>query len=1089
MQDSSKEEPEIFIQQNKLIFKKYQPLKLIGKGTFSNVYLSLNTKTSKYVAIKAEKKSKNGVELLESEAFLLYSLRGFGIPQVLSYGRTKTHNILVLPLLGKSLLDLFIYKNKNISINDICLIAIQILDRIEWIHSNNIVYRDIKPENFLFGKKDPEVLYLIDFGLCRKYKSSTTGKHIKPKNMGKFTGTSRYASLYAMAGNEQSRRDDIESIGYMIIFLMKKKLPWQGIKGNSYKECYHKLYLMKKYIEMEELCKGLPSEIIDYMNNARSLKFEEEPNYKYLKSLFNNILKKCKFKFENNIFSWVDKIDINNNIGKSNSMGKMTNNKAKRKSSPQKRIFNEIKKSLENKKNLIPLNSNLRKISQKSEKTDYTSNNRDQKNIKSQSKDIKFNKSINYLSNKNKNEANSELSNTMKVMFNKNINSGYNENIGNFPRVSSENNIYHENIFSFRANNEQKKKSEKNYSPQNERFNNMLYLNQHQFSTKKNTKNSYDYISNTNNVNNINYNKKEELKKIQILNNNNNTKMPGKIIKISPSKNLLNNNCSNINNNNKFFKINQITIINADNLNENQNNNSLSIKQNINENTKYNTYNTYNTYNSFNDTLDKNNTNNNINNTNNNINYNEYIYNSNHQNNKRINHIIYQKNSSKINFNKNYNSTNNNSKYLINNSFNSNPHKLIYLDKYENQNDIHSVNINKKPNNHNRIMNHFNNNRKINSVNKYLNNYSKSEQSSQSNIKKNNKGAIIKKLGNNNLNNVNKINISNRINITNIKLRQNNSSNKINKNFNVIKQNVNKVNNEKYKTYMNNINNNFRKEGNNEINTFEIKNSSLKRISLLNNNPQKKTENNSKFIRLDKMKNNLNSLQNTKNIYNPIITDSSSKKNSNNNEIFPKYNNYKINSLKRIPNSNKVLLKRAFPPYKYQTENDANSVLIHKNNNTYDNNNNTYINNNNCNNNTNNNIMNPNNSINISRNKIKYSTNYTKIPNNINNNYFNNYSDRQKIEDNPLFVEIEPKIVNDSSIKNESINKSNNNITKNAFIEDNNNNLIKDNNIIENNYKTEDTEINYTDSLHNSDPNKVTRINKYKMIRYKGTKN
>ena len=102
--------------------------------------------------------------------------------------------------------------------------AIQILDRIEWIHSNNIVYRDIKPENFLFGKKDPEVLYLIDFGLCRKYKSSTTGKHIKPKNMGKFTGTSRYASLYAMAGNEQSRRDDIESIGYMIIFLMKKKI-------------------------------------------------------------------------------------------------------------------------------------------------------------------------------------------------------------------------------------------------------------------------------------------------------------------------------------------------------------------------------------------------------------------------------------------------------------------------------------------------------------------------------------------------------------------------------------------------------------------------------------------------------------------------------------------------------------------------------------------------------------------------------------------------------------------------------------------------------------------------------------------------
>ena len=362
MQDSSKEE-DLFVQQNKLLFKKYKPLKLIGKGTFSNVYLSLNTKTNKYVAIKAEKKNNNGVELLESEAFLLYSLRGFGIPEVLSYGRTKTHNILVLPLLGKSLLDLFISRNKNISIDDICLLAIQILDRIEWIHSNNIVYRDIKPENFLFGKKDPEVLYLIDFGLCRKYKSSTTGKHIKPKNMGKFTGTSRYASLYAMAGNEQSRRDDIESIGYMIIFLMKKKLPWQGIKGNSYKECYHKLYMMKKYIEIKELCKGLPGEIIDYMNNARGLKFEEEPNYKYLKDLFNNILKRHNFNFDRKIFSWIDKIEIGENMAKSNSVGKLSsNNKKMRKSSPQNRLFNKIKKSIENKKNMIPIDSNKKKL-------------------------------------------------------------------------------------------------------------------------------------------------------------------------------------------------------------------------------------------------------------------------------------------------------------------------------------------------------------------------------------------------------------------------------------------------------------------------------------------------------------------------------------------------------------------------------------------------------------------------------------------------------------------------------------------------------------------------------------------------------
>ena len=288
-------ETDIFLLQNKLLFKKFQPIKAIGKGTFSTVYLSINIKTNEYVAIKAEKRTQKDLELLESEAFLLYSLRGFGIPEVISYGRTKTHNILVMPLLGNSLLDLFIIKNEPPNISDICNASIQILDRIEWVHFNNIVYRDVKPENFLFGKKDNDILYLIDFGLCRKYKSPKTGKHIIPKNLGKFTGTSRYASVYAMAGNEQSRRDDIESIGYMIIFFMKKKLPWQGIKGNSYKECYHKLYLMKKHMKLEDLCRGLPSEMIDYMNNAKSLKFDQQPNYKYLKNLFNLILRKKKY--------------------------------------------------------------------------------------------------------------------------------------------------------------------------------------------------------------------------------------------------------------------------------------------------------------------------------------------------------------------------------------------------------------------------------------------------------------------------------------------------------------------------------------------------------------------------------------------------------------------------------------------------------------------------------------------------------------------------------------------------------------------------------------------------------------------------
>ena len=495
MNDSSKEEEsqDPFILQNQILFKKFKPIKLIGKGTFSNVYISLNTEKNNYVAIKTEKRFRNGVELLESEAFFLYSLRGFGIPEVISFGRTKTHNILVLPLLGKSLLDLFIFKNKNIDINDICLMALQIIDRIEWVHSKYIVYRDIKPENFLFGKNDPEVLYLIDFGLCRKYKSSKTDKHILPKNLGKFTGTSRYASVYSMAGNEQSRRDDIESIGYMIIFLMKKKLPWQGIKGNSYKECYHKLYLMKKYIEIEDLCKGLPKEISDYMYYAKALKFEQEPDYKYLRGLFNMILKANNFNFERNTFSWI-KNPNNESSRRMNTMSKFS-----RKSSPHKRLFEKIQESIEKKRNKQKL-----KQSDKTD-TDYSSSNTKQNNMIF----------LNSIPEKINNEGNSEISHTMQVMYNKNINSGYNENIGTIPRIASDKNIYKNKLYSFRMSEEgQKMKFRNNHSPSNIRTNNNIFSINKNLLDIKNSDSEESYRKINQIINNDINNNNNELKKI-----------------------------------------------------------------------------------------------------------------------------------------------------------------------------------------------------------------------------------------------------------------------------------------------------------------------------------------------------------------------------------------------------------------------------------------------------------------------------------------------------------------------------------------------------------------------------------------------
>ena len=187
MKKSFKALNDSFLNENKYIFKKYKPIKKIGHGTFGNIYSTIRINDKSVFAMKIEKlKSKNKV--LESEAYYLYTLQGFGIPKLISFGHTKKYNILIETLLDKSLYNIFFEKNIKCNINDVCLIGMQILDRLEFIHSKDIIYRDIKPENFLIGINDPNVIYIVDFGLCKKYRSSKTGRHILPKLTGKFNG-------------------------------------------------------------------------------------------------------------------------------------------------------------------------------------------------------------------------------------------------------------------------------------------------------------------------------------------------------------------------------------------------------------------------------------------------------------------------------------------------------------------------------------------------------------------------------------------------------------------------------------------------------------------------------------------------------------------------------------------------------------------------------------------------------------------------------------------------------------------------------------------------------------------------------------
>ena len=328
-----------FIKKYPLIFKKYKPIKKIATGAFSEVYGGMNIIENTKIAMKIENKNSKRPSL-QSESFFLYSLKGLGIPQILSYGVNKEYNILVMPLLGKNLLEIYKEKNLNFSLSDICLIAIQILDRIEYIHNKNIIHKDIKPENFLIGLNDPDLIYLIDFGLSKKYKSSRTGNHIRFQNIMKFTGNIRYASCNALRGWEQSRRDDLESIGYMLIFFLKGTLPWQNFKLKNNDSDFIKIGEFKKNIKPQKLCEGLSKEFIDYMDYVKNLNFEQNPDYNYLKNLFKNLLFKKKLNIQN--FSWI----INDDPFDDSRFHKRVYASVHRKSCPRQRLYNQIKERL-----------------------------------------------------------------------------------------------------------------------------------------------------------------------------------------------------------------------------------------------------------------------------------------------------------------------------------------------------------------------------------------------------------------------------------------------------------------------------------------------------------------------------------------------------------------------------------------------------------------------------------------------------------------------------------------------------------------------------------------------------------------------
>ncbi|XP_066158982.1 casein kinase I-like isoform X2 [Euwallacea fornicatus] len=292
----------------------------IGNGNFGELRLGKNLCNDEHVGIKLEPfKSKDPQLHFEYRYYKILG-QAQGIPKVYHLGACGgRYNAMVMELLGPSLEDLFTLCSKKFRLKTMLMIADQIITRIEYVHSKRLIYRDIKPENFLVGRpksQNEKIIHIIDFGLAKEYIDPETEKHIPYKDHKSLTGNARYMSINSHLGKEQSRRDDLEAMGHMFLYFLRGSLPWQGLKAETLKERYQKIGNAKRSIPIESLCEGQPKEVSTYMKYVRNLDFFETPDYDFMRKIFRDLYIKEGY-LDDGIFGWTDRVPaLNTEVGK-----------------------------------------------------------------------------------------------------------------------------------------------------------------------------------------------------------------------------------------------------------------------------------------------------------------------------------------------------------------------------------------------------------------------------------------------------------------------------------------------------------------------------------------------------------------------------------------------------------------------------------------------------------------------------------------------------------------------------------------------------------------------------------------------------